>query len=349
MTPRRIAIARRRLRTGVITALVVGVMAAMGVANPDRAPALSAHASAPREATIDLATHEGVGLVQGQWRYSDTKIVEVDFTDPAPTTSRPARRSAPTTTCPRPASRDSTIQPGRSSIRGSRRAPRTRPTVVSTGIALASPFPSASAAYDPTGATVVFETALDDYAEVWVDGELPRARGPDGRVGRERLERAQSSRHRPRRSAGPADPDRGLRHQRADLQSADQLHLGALRAAAFSGRGATGPMAVRRRKSTSRSCGRCRRIEAIVGANPKLFKARRGLRVHRRAGLGSARGRIAALQRSQSQHHLPLREGRRAVAVFRTPSGYAGADIAEYRQPGSNGLALDGAGPPHDQ
>jgi gluconolactonase len=30
--------------------------------------------------------------------------------------------------------------------------------------------------------------------------------------------------------------------------------------------------------------------------------------------------------------------------VFRAPSGYSGADIAEYRQPGSNGLALDARG-----
>ena len=30
--------------------------------------------------------------------------------------------------------------------------------------------------------------------------------------------------------------------------------------------------------------------------------------------------------------------------VFRTPSGYSGADIAEYGQPGSNGLTLDPQG-----
>ncbi len=31
------------------------------------------------EATIDLATKAGVDLVKGQWRYSDTRIIEVDF------------------------------------------------------------------------------------------------------------------------------------------------------------------------------------------------------------------------------------------------------------------------------
>ena len=34
--------------------------------------------------------------------------------------------------------------------------------------------------FDPAGSTVVFETSLDDYAEVWVDGELTRALGQSG-------------------------------------------------------------------------------------------------------------------------------------------------------------------------
>src|SRR5215471_8531367 len=31
------------------------------------------------DAVIDLATKEGVNLIKGQWRYSDTKIIQVDF------------------------------------------------------------------------------------------------------------------------------------------------------------------------------------------------------------------------------------------------------------------------------
>src|SRR5688572_25860391 len=31
------------------------------------------------EASIDLATAEGAKLVKGQWRYSDTRIVEAEF------------------------------------------------------------------------------------------------------------------------------------------------------------------------------------------------------------------------------------------------------------------------------
>src|SRR5262249_52817008 len=35
-------------------------------------------------ATIDLASTGGVTLVKGEWRYSDTKIVEADFRGPGP-------------------------------------------------------------------------------------------------------------------------------------------------------------------------------------------------------------------------------------------------------------------------
>jgi hypothetical protein len=34
--------------------------------------------------------------------------------------------------------------------------------------------------FSTLGSTVVFETSVDDYAEVWVDGELTRAVGQRG-------------------------------------------------------------------------------------------------------------------------------------------------------------------------
>ena len=34
------------------------------------------------EATVDLGTREGAALMNGQWRYSDTRLVQVAFHDP---------------------------------------------------------------------------------------------------------------------------------------------------------------------------------------------------------------------------------------------------------------------------
>src|SRR5215470_10954506 len=36
------------------------------------------------DAMIDLGSAEGVNTVKGEWRYSDTKIVEADFRGPGP-------------------------------------------------------------------------------------------------------------------------------------------------------------------------------------------------------------------------------------------------------------------------
>src|SRR5438552_2626963 len=38
--------------------------------------------TAKPDATLNLETREGVALVQGQWRYHDTRIIEVDFHTP---------------------------------------------------------------------------------------------------------------------------------------------------------------------------------------------------------------------------------------------------------------------------
>src|SRR5262245_31068092 len=47
------------------------------------APAVRADLPAsPPEATIDLASEDGVKLVRGEWRYHDTNIIETDFRGP---------------------------------------------------------------------------------------------------------------------------------------------------------------------------------------------------------------------------------------------------------------------------
>ena len=97
----------------------------------------------------------------------------------------------------------------------------------STGTGSTVTIPERVGDTDSTGATVVFEVVVDDYAEVWVNGELPLVLGDDRRPRRRRLQRAQPRRAYPRRPARRAVPDRRLRHQRPDLRLAAQLHLDA--------------------------------------------------------------------------------------------------------------------------
>src|SRR5947208_15248787 len=65
----------RRLRFTVV--FILGVLLFM--AGRAFAETNSDAPSSKPDAVIDLTTKEGVDLVKGQWRYSDTKIIQVDF------------------------------------------------------------------------------------------------------------------------------------------------------------------------------------------------------------------------------------------------------------------------------
>ena len=132
------------------------------------------------ESTIDLASAAGVALVKGEWRYSDTKIVEVDFRGPGPD-KQPT--GAPVKTY------DYTPHAGGADFDDSKWeviSPTTLDQRRGNGrlgfnwYRIKLTIPDRIGDFDPTGSTVVFETSLDDYAEIWVDGELSRALGQSG-------------------------------------------------------------------------------------------------------------------------------------------------------------------------
>src|SRR5690242_19968762 len=132
------------------------------------------------EAKIDLATEEGVGLVKGQWRYSDTKIIEVDFKSPGPDkqpTGAPIKTYDYT-----PHAGGADFDDSRWEAIGATTLDQRRATgrICFNWYRIRLTIPERIGGYDPTGSTVVFETALDDYAEVWVDGELSRYLGQQG-------------------------------------------------------------------------------------------------------------------------------------------------------------------------
>ena len=71
------------------------------------------------------------------------------------------------------------------------------------------------------GQAVFFQTTVDDYGEIWVDGKLPRTPGKGGEASSPAsMPPTASSSKTP---AGQGLPDRGLRHQWADLGDSIQL------------------------------------------------------------------------------------------------------------------------------
>src|SRR5262245_56124201 len=313
-----------------------------------RASALDA-ATAPNgkpEASIDLATDAGATLVKGQWRYSDTRIIEVDFKGPG-LDKQPT--GGPVKTY------DYTPHAGAADFDDSRWV-AISPTTLDQRRATARicfnwyriklTIPERIGDYDPTGSTVVFETALDDYAEVWVDGELSRYIGQMGGtvvggwnapnrvvIGREvkpgqQIQLAVFGMNGP--ISNPPTNFIWMRYARLEFYKTSMR----------------GPIAITPSEVNVEILKKDSAIESIVGPNPKIFKLAEGFKFTE-GPIWIPEGKYLLFSDPNSNiiyKYTPNGNELGRLEVFRTPSGYAGADIAEYGQPGSNGLTLDPQG-----
>ena len=172
-------------------------------------------------ARVNLMTSAGADMVHAQWRYSDTKIVEVDFTGPGADgqpTGKPVKTYDYLPHAGGAAFDDSgweQISP--ESLDQRRSTGRLCFNWYRTSITL----PEKIGDFSTLGSTVVFETSVDDYAEVWVDGELTRAFGQTGQFCRGGLERIEPADYRPRCKTGAEDSARHFRRQWTNVESAD--------------------------------------------------------------------------------------------------------------------------------
>jgi len=135
---------------------------------------------APPAATIDLTTRAGVSQVRGDWRFAEARPVEATFSAPGPD-GRPAGQPITTWDIEPHAGAagfdDSSwpvIDPSSLAMR------RSTGKVCFAWYRIDLTMPGRVGGVDVTGSTAVFEIVVDDYAEVWVDGELPRELGQRG-------------------------------------------------------------------------------------------------------------------------------------------------------------------------
>ncbi|MCI0369899.1 MAG: SMP-30/gluconolactonase/LRE family protein [candidate division NC10 bacterium] len=293
------------------------------------------------EATINLASEEGVRLVKGEWRYSDTKIIEVDFRGPGPD-GQP--------TGPPVKTYDYTPKAGGADFDDSRWEvvpPGTLEKRRSTGricfnwYRIQVTIPEKVGTFDPTGSTVVFETALDDYAEVWVDGELPRGLGQRGGS-------VISGWNAPNRLAIGRDVKPGQQIQLAvfgmngPLSNPPTNFIWMRYAKLEFYKGTPGPLAMAPHEVNVEVIRRDPAMDTIVGPNPKIFKLAEGFKFTEGPVWVHDGGYLLFSDPNSNIIYKYTRDGQ--LSVFRQPSGYAGTDIAEYGQPGSNGLTLDRQG-----
>ena len=135
------------------------------------------------DAIVDLQTDAGVALVGGEWRYADARVEEIDFVElgspedplgPGTVPNRTVDVVPHAEAADFPDSDWRVLAPDETMLRlGNGR-------VSFNWYRISVTIPQRVGELDPTGSTVVFETAIDDYAEVWVNGELPLVLGMTG-------------------------------------------------------------------------------------------------------------------------------------------------------------------------
>jgi len=291
-------------------------------------------------ATVDLMTEAGARLMKAQWRYSDTRIVETEFPGPD-AAGQPS--GAPVKTY------DYTPHAGGAGFDDSRWtaiAPASLAERRSTGRICFNWYrtqitiPAKIGEFDPTGATVWFQTAIDDYAEVWVDGELARALGQKGGS-------VVAGWNAPNRLVIGRNVKPGQKIQLAvfgingPISNPPTNFIWVREAKLEFHRGERGPVAIPVSEVNVEVLRKSPAMDAIAGPNPKMFKLAEGFEFTE-GPVWVREGGFLLFSDPNANTIYQYENGR--LSVFRTPSGYAGEDIAQYGQPGSNGLTVDREG-----
>ena len=304
-------------------------------------PAQETYFERKPQAVIDLASKEGINLVKGPWRYSDTKIIEVDFkaagADGQPT-GKPNKAYDYEPHAGRADFDDSkweVLDPTTLSQR------RSAGRLAFNWYRVSLTIPERIGHFNPAGSTVVFETSVDDYAEIWVDGELPRAAGQSGGSvikGWNAANRLIIGRDvKPRQKIqlaifginGPiSNPPTNyiyMRHARLEFHKV-KSH----------------PIAVTPHEVNVEIVRLDPAIDAIVPPNPKIFKLAQGFIFTEGPVWVRGGGYLLFSDPNANAIYKYTADGQ--LSVFKKNSGYSGKDIAEYGQPGSNGLTVDRQG-----
>jgi gluconolactonase len=319
----------------LFSALPAAVRADAGIGSPD-AP------SGTPEAIVDLTTTEGVNLMSGQWRYSDTRIFEVDFkaagADGQPT--GPANRTYDFTPHAGAAGFDDSAWEAIEATSLAKR--RSTGRLCFNWYRIGLTVPKKLGAFDPTGSTVVFETSLDDYAEVWVDGEIGRAQGQSGGSmvkgwnAPNRLVVARNLRPGQKIELAVFGINGPLSNPPTNYI---WMRLARLE---FHRQSAVGPIAVAPHEVNVEVVRLDPRMDEIVPPNPKISKLAEGFLFTEGPVWDRTRKVLLFSDPNRNTIYKYAADGQ--LSVFREKSGYEGADIAEYGQPGSNGLTFDPSG-----
>ena len=303
-------------------------------------------------ASIDLGTIDGAKLVQGQWRYSDAAIVDTEFFAPGPEGQPTGAMIKAKDISPRAGVRNFDDSSWEIFTASDIMKRRTAGRLAFNWYRFNLTVPDRVGGIETTGKTIVFETSVDDYAEIWVDGELSRAAGQMGGS-------VISGWNSANRVVIGRDVKPGQKIQLAifgingPLSSPPTNFIWLHYAKLDFYDGPRSPMAIVPQEVNVEVIRNDPAINELISNNPKIWKLADGFKFTEGPlwiPAGEAHGPkptpgylLFSDPNSNTIYKWSPDEGGK-LSVFRQPSGYDGADIAEYGQPGSNGLALDKQG-----
>jgi gluconolactonase len=292
------------------------------------------------DAVVDLQTDDGTALVGAQWRYADAEVREIDFVevgapdDPLGPGDKPNRTYDVAPHAEAADYDDSSwkVLPPADTMR---RLANGR--VCFNWYRIEVTIPERIGELDPTGATVVFEVVVDDYAEVWVNGELPHVFGTTGGhvVGgwnapnRVVLTRDARPGERFRIAVfGINGPISASPHNYIWMRTAS-LDFYAAERASFAE-----PAEVRVERASPR-------LDEILDGDGSAERVAGGFEFTE-GPVWSDGALLFSSPNTNAIYRLDPDVGE--VTVFRSKSGYTGIDIGRFAQPGSNGLTFSPGG-----
>jgi gluconolactonase len=293
-------------------------------------------------AMIDLATTAGVEQVRGQWRYSDVRIVQTSFVA-ASDAGQPGDSPAKTYDYePHAGGADFDDSNWEQIAPESLSKRRGNGRLSFNWYRINMTVPERIGTTDLRGTTAVFSTSLDDYAEIWVNGELARATGQNGGSviagwnAENRLVVARNLKAGQKISLaifginGPLSnpPTNYIWLRYAKLE--------------FYKDAVSAPLTITPAEVNVTVDRKDAAIDELIGKNPKIFKLAEGFTFTEGPVWVRDGGYLLFSDPNENRIYKYTSDGQ--LSVFRERSGYEAPDIAEYGQPGSNGLTLDPQG-----
>jgi gluconolactonase len=292
------------------------------------------------DAVVDLQTDEGAALVGAVWRYSDARVEEVDFVEVGSAADPLGPGDVPNRTyevLPAAGAADFDdsswpVLPPEDTMRRLSAGKvcfnwyRTTVTV-----------PPRLGDVDPTGATVVFEVVVDDYAEVWVDGRLPSALGDTGG-------HVVGGFNAPNRVILTTDAQPGQTFRIAvfgingPISAAPQNYIWLRNATLDFFTPDSAAVVEHPAYEVDRVDSA---IDALLPPGTLLDRVAGGFEFTE-GPVWTRDGALLFSSPNTNQIYRLMPGG--ALTVFRSHSGYSGVDIGRYDQPGSNGLTFDPQG-----